>query len=92
MSAESLEKLERLVSEWIETAHRLRRENVRLENELRELRQQVESLTADQRRHQEKLGRLANLEAEQKRWEDDRKQVRKKIRDILEQLHRIPVE
>lgn len=92
MSAESLEKLERLVTEWIEEARRLREDNVRLDNEVRELRRQVESLAAEQSRHEAKLGRLANLEAEQKRWEDDRKEVRKKIRTILEQLHRIPAE
>jgi predicted nucleic acid-binding Zn-ribbon protein len=92
MSAESLEKLEHLVSELIEEARRLREDNVRLENEGRELRQQVESLRAQHQRQGDKLGRLANLEAEQRRWENDRKQVRKKIRNILEQLHRIPVE
>lgn len=92
MSAESLEKLERLVTEWIEEARRLREDNVRLDNEVRELRRQVESLAAEQSRHEAKLGRLADLEAEQRRWEDDRKEVRKKIRTILEQLHRIPAE
>jgi len=92
MSAESLEKLERLVTEWIEEARRLREDNTRLDNEVRELRRQVESLAAEQSRHEAKLGRLASLEAEQKRWEDDRKEVRKKIRTILEQLHRIPAE
>lgn len=92
MSTHPVDKLERLVSEWIETARALREDNARLQTELRQLRQQVESLSQEQNGTQAKLSRLAGLEAEQKRWEEERKTMRTKVRHILEQLHRIPVE
>ncbi|CCQ89274.1 hypothetical protein NITGR_1000002 [Nitrospina gracilis 3/211] len=92
MSTYPVDKLEHLVSEWIETARALREENVRLQTEIRQLRQQVESLSQQQNGTQVKLNRLASLEAEQKRWEEERKTMRTKVRGILEQLHRIPAE
>ncbi|CAI2717797.1 hypothetical protein [Nitrospina watsonii] len=92
MSTDPVDKLERLVAEWIEEARLLREDQARLQTEVRQLRQQVETLSSQQNGVQEKLSRLAKLEAEHKQWEEERRQMRTKVRRILEQLHRIPVE
>lgn len=92
MSTDPVDKLERLVAEWIEEARLLREDQARLQTEVRQLRQQVETLSRQQNGTQEKLDRLAKLEAEHKQWEEERRQMRTKVRNILEQLHRIPVE
>ena len=88
MSKPTMEKLEQGVSALIEVFHRLKDENKKLKWQLKGFKREYESLEKEKDFIKEKLEKLSKLEIENRNNENDRKQIRQKVVDLLNNLEK----
>ena len=88
MSKPSMEYLEQGVSDLIEAFRRLKDENERLAGQVKSFKLECESLEKERELIKEKLERLSGLETENRKNENDRKQIRQKVVDLLNRLEK----
>ena len=83
-----MEQLEQGVSTLIEAFRRLKDENERLAGQVKGFKLECESLEKERELIKEKLERLSGLETENRKNENDRKQIRQKVVDLLNKLEK----
>ena len=88
MAKPIIEQLEQAVSTLIEAFRRLKDENEKLTGQVEDFKRACESLEKEKEFVKEKLERLSELEKENRNNENDRKQVRQKVVDLLNRLEK----
>ena len=88
MSKPSMEQLEQGVATLIEAFRRLKDENGKLAVQVQGFKRECESLEKEKEFIKEKLERLSELEIESRNNENDRKQIRQKVADLLNRLEK----
>ena len=88
MSKPSMEQLEQGVSALVEAFRRLKDENEKLTGQVESFKQEFESLEKEKEFIKEKLEHLSNLQIENKNNENDRKQIRQKVVNLLNRLEK----
>ena len=88
MAKPSMEQLEQGVSALVEAFRRLKDENEKLTGQVESFKQEFESLEKEKEFIKEKLEHLSNLQIENKNNENDRKQIRQKVVNLLNRLEK----
>ena len=83
-----MEQLEQAVSTLIEAFRRLKDENEKLTGQVEDFKRVCQSLEKEEEFIREKLERISELEKENRNNEIDRKEVRKKVVDLINRLEK----
>ena len=89
MSLKKLEKLEKLVKDFVVTIHRLQEENKQLIEEVKNLKNEMRTTCLKFDRAIENLKKMAKLENANQKMESDKSIIRTKIKGILTDLDQI---
>ena len=85
----SMEQLEQAVLTLIEAFRRLKDENEKLTTQVEGFKRECDSLEKEKEFIKEKLERLSELEIENRNNENDQKQIRQKVVDLLSSLEKL---
>ncbi len=88
MSKPSMEQLEQGVSALIEVLRRLKSENEKLRGQVEDFKREYESLEKEKESIKEKMEKISKLEIENRNNENERKEIRQKVVNLLGRLEK----
>lgn len=91
MSLKKLEKLEKLVDDYVTAIHKMQEDKKYLAKEVKNLKSELKSLSQKYERANAHLKKITQLENANRKMESEKTLIRTKIKNVLSDLEQIDI-